>query len=265
MPNLTVRASATALPKSRRLFLVAGTAAALTATLKGAAAAVTAPDEDAELFDLIRIWQEKVALTAEASGRFEEIDERKFSPPKPVALTATDEDVKLRLCTAAKAKDGYSIEDIAHFRHTPITRYDYRRMVGADGIESDDAHILERITLSPAAQTRGQEIVATYDRWVAAREEAEKASGNDAAEKVFLEAVDVEDEALWQVTATPANSMAGVIAKARAADRHLRRGREATLDSMIGDGQFDIHSPVDLLLVSIAHDLVQLSAGGANV
>jgi hypothetical protein len=59
--------------------------------------------------------------------------------------------------------------------------------------------------------------------------------------------------------------MADVIAKARAADRHLRKGREATLESMLEDGQFDICGPVDLLLVSIAHDLVWLSAGGANV
>jgi hypothetical protein len=77
--------------------------------------------------------------------------------------------------------------------------------------------------------------------------------------------VDVEDAALWDVTATPANTMADVIAKARAADRHLRKGREATLESMLEDGQFDICGPVDLLLVSIAHDLVWLSAGGANV
>jgi hypothetical protein len=264
MPNDTVRANDTALPKSRRLFLVAGTAAALTATLKGAAAAV-APGDDAELFDLIRDWDEKATRTAEASRLFGEIDEEQFYPPKPAALAATDEDVELRLCTAAKVKGGYGTDDIARFRDTPITRYDYRRLVGADGVESDDAHILERVTLSPAAQTRGKEIVAAYDGWVAAREEAEKASGNAAAEKVFHEAVDIEDEALWQVTATPANSMAGVIAKARAADRHLRKGREATLDSMIENGEFDINGPVDLLLVSIAHDLVRLSAGGADV
>jgi hypothetical protein len=264
MPNDTVRASDTALPRSRRLFLVAGTAAALAATLKGAAA-VGAPGDDAELFDLIRDWDEKAARTAVASRLFEEIDEEQFYPPKPAALAATDEDVELRLCAAAKVKGGYGTDDIARFRDTPITRYDYRRLVGADGVQSDDAHILERVKLSPAAQTRGKEIVASYDGWVAAREEAEKASGNAGAEKVFHEAVDIEDEALWQVTATPSNSIAGVVAKARAADRHLRKGCEATLDSMIEDGRFDICGPVDLLLVSIARDLVRLSAGGADV
>ena len=101
---------------------------------------------------------------------------------------------------------------------------------------------------------------------MAAREEAEKASGAEAAEKAYLEALDTEDAALWDVTATPANSMAGVVAKARAAGGHLRKGCEATFDSMIEEGQFDIHSPIDLLLVSIARDLVRISAaGGANV
>jgi hypothetical protein len=59
--------------------------------------------------------------------------------------------------------------------------------------------------------------------------------------------------------------MAGVIAKARAADRHMPKGRGATLDSMLEDGQFDIYGLIDLLLVSIARDLVRLSAGGADV
>jgi hypothetical protein len=121
------------------------------------------------------------------------------------------------------------------------------------------------VILSPAAQQRGQEIVTAYDEWKAARQEAEEVSGAAAAEKAFLEALDVEDAALWDVTATPANSMADVVAKARAADRHLRKGGEATLDSMLEDGQFDVVGPVDLLLVSIAHDLVRLSAGGADV
>ena len=39
---------------------------------------------------------------------------------------------------------------------------------------------------------------------------------------------------------------------------------EATLDSMIETGQFDINGPVDLLLVSIAHDLVRLSGQSAS-
>jgi hypothetical protein len=139
-------------------------------------------------------------------------------------------------------------------------------LIKPDGTTSDDAHVLECVILSPAAQQRGQEIVAAYDEWIAAREEAEKVSGAAAAEKAYLEALDVEDAALWDVTATPANSMAGVVAKASAADRHLRKGREATLDSMLEDGQFDIIGPVDLLLVSIAHDLVRLAGKeAANV
>jgi hypothetical protein len=72
-------------------------------TMKGAAAAI-APGHDAKLFDLIRVWDETAARTAEASRLYEEIDERKFSPPKPAALAATDEDVKLGLCTIAKTK-----------------------------------------------------------------------------------------------------------------------------------------------------------------
>jgi hypothetical protein len=264
MPNDTVRASDTALPKSRRLFLVAGTAAALAATLKGAAAAIASGD-DAELFDLIRIWQQKAALAAAASKVHDQTDEAQYRVPQPNAFIRTEEDARLCLCDLAGVGENYCISEIEGFRHVPLTRYDYRRLIKPDGTTSVDAHILERVILSPAAQQRGQEIVAAYDGWMVARQEAEKASGAEAAEKAFLDAVDIEDAALWQVTATAANSIGGVIAKARSADRHLRKGREATLDSMLEDGQFDIVGPVDLLLVSIAHDLVRLSAGGANV
>jgi hypothetical protein len=264
MPNDTVRASDTALPKSRRLFLVAGTAAALTATLKGAAAAI-APGDDAELFDLIRIWQQKAALAAATSKAHDQTDEAQYRVPQPDAFIRTEEDARLCLCDLAGVGENYSINEIEGFRHVPLTRYDYRRLIKPDGTTSDDAHILERVILSPAAQQRGQEIVAAYDGWMVARQEAEKASGAKAAEKAFLDAVDIEDAALWQVTSTPANSIAGVIAKARSADRHLRKGHEASLDSMLEEGQFDIVGPVDLLLVSIARDLVRLSTGGANV
>ena len=193
----------------------------------------------------------------------DEADERKFSAPRPTALARTDEDAKLCLCEAAGGEFGLS--EIERFRHVPLTRYDYRRLIKPDGSTSDDAHVLERVVLSPAAQQRGQEIVAAYDEWAMALETAKEASGADAAEKMFHEAVDIEDEALWQVTATPANSIAGVVAKARAANGHLRKGCEATLDSMIEDERFDICGLVDLLLVSIARDLVRLSAGGADV
>jgi hypothetical protein len=88
MPNDTVRASATALPKSRRLFLVAGTAAALTATLKGAAAAI-APGDDAKLSDLIRIWQEKVALAKVASWAQDQAEEIQYRVP-PARLFCSD-------------------------------------------------------------------------------------------------------------------------------------------------------------------------------
>ena len=150
------------------------------------------------------------------------------------------------------------------FREGPISRYDYRRLIKPDGVPSDDTHVLERVILSPAAQVRGQAIVAAYDEWVAAREEAKRASGTEAVEQAFHSAIDVEDAALWFVTARPANTLAGVVAKARAAQRHLHKSGEATLNSMIEDGRFDVIGPIDLLLVSIANDLLNLSGSHAN-
>ena len=265
MPNPTVRASATAMPNSsRRLFLAAGSAAAVFATVKRAAGSTPAGD-DAELFDLIRVWHEKAALTAAASRLHDQADELEYRVPAPTALVRTDEDATLCLCDVAKVGESYNLSEIEGFRHGPLSRYDYRRLIKPDGVPSDDAHVLERVILSPAAQARGQELVAVYDTWVAAREEAKIASGSAAATEAFHRAMDVEDAALWDVTAMPANTLAGVVAKARAADRHLRKGREATLDSMLEDGRFDIGGPVDLLLVSIAHDLLRLAEGGANV
>jgi hypothetical protein len=207
----------------------------------------------------------EAAQTAVASRLYEAIDEREFSPPQPAALARTDEDAKLGLGGDTKIGDSYNLSEINGFRQGPLSRLNYRRLTKPDETPSDEAHIFERVILAPAAQVRGQEIVKAYDEWVVAQEEAKTASGSQAAEKAFHDAIDVEDAALWDVTATPANTLAGVLAKARAADSHLRKAREATLDSMLEDGQFDIHGPVDLLLVSIAHDLVRLSAGGADV
>jgi hypothetical protein len=227
------------------------------------AIATGAGGDDAELFDLIRIWQEKAALTAVASRLHDETEEFVYRVPRPAALTRTDEDAKLCLGDGTRVGDNYNLAEIEGFRRGPLYRLDYRRLIKPDGTPSDDAHILERVILSPAAQVRGQEIVAAYDEWMVAFEASKKASGAEAAEAAFHEAIDIEDAALWEVTATPANTIGGIVAKARAADRHLRKGGEVTLEAMLEDGHFDIVGPVDLLLVSIAHDLVRLSTGGA--
>jgi hypothetical protein len=96
MPNNIVRASATALPNSSRraaLGLFASASTAMLAFAAGApAAAAFAAGEDAELFDLIRIWDEKAALTTAASRLHDETDEREHSVPVPTALMRTEED-----------------------------------------------------------------------------------------------------------------------------------------------------------------------------
>ena len=269
MPNDIVRASATALPNSSRraalgLFASASTAMLAFAAGAPAAAAAVAAGDDAELLDLIRIWDDKAALTTAASRLHDETDELEHSVPLPAALVRTEEDASLCLCEPATVGGSYNSSEIERFRHTPLSRYDYRRLIKPDGVPSDDAHVLERVILSPTAQARGQAIVVAYDAWVAAREVAKKASGVEAAEEAFHRAIDVEDAALWDVTATPANTLAGVVAKARAAQQHLHKSGEATFDSMIEDGRFDVISPIDLLLVSIANDLLNLSEGNAN-
>jgi hypothetical protein len=205
----------------------------------------------------------EAAQTAVASRLYEAIDEREFSPPQPAALARTDEDAKLGLGGDTKIGDSYNLSEINGFRQGPLSRLNYRRLTKPDETPSDEAHIFERVILAPAAQVRGQEIAAAYDEWMVAFEASKKASGAEAAEAAFHEAIDIEDAALWEVTATPANTIGGIVAKARAADRHLRKGGEVTLEAMLEDGQFDICGPVDLLLVSIAHDLVRLSTGGA--
>jgi hypothetical protein len=47
-------------------------------------------------------------------------------------------------------------------------------------------------------------------------------------------------------------------------DLCLQKSGEATFDSMIEDGRFDVIGPIDLLLVSIASDLLNLSGSHAN-
>jgi hypothetical protein len=192
------------------------------------------------------------------------MDEQEYRVPRPSTLLQSDEDVTLGLSEPRDVGTVFGLGDVERFRHGPLLRYDYRRLIKPDGVPSDDTHVLERVILSPAAQARGQAIVTVYDEWVAAREEAKKASGAEAVEAAFHSAIDVEDAALWDVTATPAKTLAGVVAKARAAQRHLHKSGEATFDSMIEDGRLDVIGPVDVLLVSIANDLLNLSEGNAN-
>src|SRR5471030_2771347 len=99
MPNDTVRASAPALPKSRRAALGLFASASAFALLPAAAMAA---GSDAELFDLIRIWQERAALTAVASRAHDETEELEYRVPRPAALTRSDEDAKLCLGDGTK-------------------------------------------------------------------------------------------------------------------------------------------------------------------
>jgi hypothetical protein len=68
MPNDTVRASDTALPKSRRLFLIAGTSGALLSTLKGAALASKIVVDD----EILALAAEVIRLNAVSDGILEE-------------------------------------------------------------------------------------------------------------------------------------------------------------------------------------------------
>jgi hypothetical protein len=143
MPNDIVRASATALPNSSRraalgLFASASTVVLAFAGGAPAAAAVSAGD-DAEHFDLIRIWEEKAALTTAASRVHDETDEREHSVPAPAALVRTEEDAGLYLCEPAVGGGSYNSSEIERFRHGPLSRYDYRGLIKPDGVPSDDA------------------------------------------------------------------------------------------------------------------------------
>jgi hypothetical protein len=268
MPNDIVRASATALPNSSRraaLGLFASASTAILAFAAGApAAAAVAASDDAELLDLIRIWDEKAALTAAASRLHSETDEQEYRVPRPSAILQTEQDVAIGLSEPNDVGNPFGLGDVQRFRDAPDYRYDYRPLVDADGAPSKDAHVIMRVTLSEAIRARAKEVVAAYDEWVAALEQTKAASGAQAIEQAFHEAIDVEDAALWDVTATPANTLAGVVAKARAAQRHLHKSGEATFDGMIEDGRLDVIGPVDVLLVSIANDLLNLFGSSAN-
>ena len=76
MPNPTVRASATALPiSSRRLFLAAGTAAAVFATVKTAAAALTGAGVD-PIFAAIERYKELFRIFCYLGARTDKVAAR---------------------------------------------------------------------------------------------------------------------------------------------------------------------------------------------
>src|SRR5471032_1541542 len=125
MPNDTVRASATAVPNSSRraaLGLFASASTAMLAFAAGAPAAAAAAGEDAKLFDLIRIWGEKAALTTAASRLHDETDEQEYRVPRPTALLQSDEDVALGLSEPRDVGTVFCLGDVERIRHGPLLR-----------------------------------------------------------------------------------------------------------------------------------------------
>jgi hypothetical protein len=163
MPNATVRASATALPKSSRraalgLFASASTAMLAFAAGAPAAAAIDVGD-DAELLDLIRIWDEKAALTTAASRLHNETDEQEYRVPRPSALLQSEQDLAIGLSEPKDIGNPFGFGDVQRFRDAPDHRYVYRPLVDADGAPSKDAHVIMRVALSEAIRARAREVV----------------------------------------------------------------------------------------------------------
>ena len=95
MPNPTIRASGTALPiSSRRLFLAAGTAAAVFTTVKIAAAAITSTDDD-PIFAAIERHKQLFRIFCDLSNRTDEVaaeeEGREVTEADEAALDAASE------------------------------------------------------------------------------------------------------------------------------------------------------------------------------
>jgi hypothetical protein len=206
MPNTTVGANAPSLPNRRAFLSLVSAAGAV--SLAPAAIAKAAPPRGAaidpcDIGASLDRWRRAVAATCAAVERFEAADEAEIEPPMPD---------KLRV----QRDDWHGITSFADDGFYEDGKWIARRVYGeraADQVhrmkEEETVFWRPSLTLHPwsvKARARLEEILATFNVWEAACEEARRPR-REATAAMATEA-EAEDDALAQVAAAPASLQA---------------------------------------------------------
>ncbi len=177
------------------------------------ASAPPAPDADAALLDLIERHAEATTAWEAACRDLEAARDRAWAayPSRPAALTETLHDIMHGLTSSGRTQrpDGrrwpfFNLDDLDRLRDAgPVTSLAW----------DDDGGPLPP-TPNPAGEARRQEIVGTYDRWLADRKAVDDRLGLTAAEAAEGPLCAVMEEAEAAVEAHVPTTLAGMRAKA---------------------------------------------------
>jgi hypothetical protein len=217
MPNRTVRANATGLPKNNP-------DAALLA-------------KAAECLILERAMKE-------AGEAYDEAEERRAAIETPRAIIRTEDEANRRLVLGTGLGEPYTEDEIEALR------------VLVRSLGRSKAHRKE----DTAAYLRGREILTAWASWRKWVDEDEERVGFTAAVVAHDKAYRAHDKAVAEIIATPAQTIEGVIAKARAGAVYLETPEG--LDGLIEEGLRDYGTDREVIAISLTRDLLAMSDGG---
>jgi hypothetical protein len=250
------RQSPIAAVRSRRGFLAALSAGAVSAVASPIAFAIPAPSaevslgglttagDDSDLFKLLENHRAAAAEERLLYKAFEKFEAKWFKQQRaldrqiPEVLRRRPEDQELGLPEPASE----SAADAGFYRNdSEVDRLRSKTWKRQEASEEGERHSFVALTVrpSPAARARADEIATAFDKWQKRRDRRPR--GYRAAER----AIDAAGKRLWdlecKIIGTPAHSLAGIIAKAR-------QGHE------VGDEErFGVALIADLLALGTEH------------
>lgn len=197
------------------------------------------PHPDAELLDLERRRVEVQTAADEAQSRWGALTDSITLPEAPDALLLRDEDRVLKLAVYAVERDDgrmwYAVEPIGVERRLlrrKHWRWQRRPTRPGDGPLGTDW--IETRVPWPEAQARADEIVAAWDAWVAEKDRIHEASGWNAAGDEWDRLDDLLEEIEYAIWATTAHTSAGLLVKARLAQRDFDEDNTPPPELMAG-------------------------------
>jgi hypothetical protein len=251
----------TELSRRRLLALVPAVAAATVpttaTTLAGLAAAVPTPvaaspspipdmpadtpadNPDAELIKLVDEWFAAYEEGERLGKVFSSFEEKVFSLRRererrselavPDAIRVRSSDVDLGIQKPSHGRGVYTLADVAE----ADLRSDRWFRVTKRGDDDDLVIRMWRVTPSPAARARADEIIQAFDKLD--KKHDRKPRGYRAAEREFHSATDRSAEIEDRIQETPALTLAGLTAKARMVDHGDLRANEEMGYSLASD------------------------------
>ncbi len=207
MPNATVRASAPALPASRRTILRSILAVGAVGAIPAAAEPASAPaDLDAALFALVAVARDLAAQSKAALDLLITAVSLSEVPP-PKVLLAREADAQYWRIKIGELIEKESIDAVKRLRAL------VREVEAQDDQLASYAFPCKSPLFPRGLDERIAELDAARAQWAAEREAAIVRSGEREAEARYDKARDAECDMLDRVAETAAQTMAGILGK----------------------------------------------------